>query len=207
MRGNDINGLGGREKRRFFISLKVPDEILRACVAFQKKASRIAKEEGISVRWTAPNQIHLTLIFLGWTNSMLQDQVTEAIYNTSSESEPFEIKMTEVGVYPGMQAPRILWAGLSKEVGLMTLQEKLAYRLAALDFPLEKRPYQPHLTLGRVKDASGFKRFFQWMVQEGGLYPETGLMKQMALMESHTDAAGSIYIPLFTSVLGEKKRN
>lgn len=190
-----------------FISLKVPDEILSECVAFQEKASLIAKEKTVSIRWTDPKQIHLTLIFLGWTNPLLQDQISEIIYNASCESEPFEIKMARLGVYPGLQEPRIIWAGISEETDLMILQGKLACGVASLGSPPEKRPYRPHLTLGRVKGASGARGFCRWMVEENCLHPETGLMKEISLMESRPRPEGSIYIPLLTSVLGEEKRN
>ena len=106
------------------------------------------------VRWVDPEGIHLTLKFLGDLDPALVQDVLLAMEQAASGSSPFHLHLNGLGVFPNQRRPRILWAGLGGDLdALGALQEKLESAMSDLDFPRERRTFNPHLTLGRVRDG------------------------------------------------------
>ena len=106
------------------------------------------------VRWVDPAGIHITLKFLGDIDPALVEDVLRAMEQAASGSSPFQLHLNGLGVFPNQRRPRVLWAGLGGDLdALVALQEKLEDAMSGLDFPRERRTFNPHLTLGRVRDG------------------------------------------------------
>ena len=106
------------------------------------------------VRWVDPEGIHLTLKFLGDIDPALVEDVLLAMKQAASGSLPFHLQLDGLGVFPNERRPRVLWAGLAGDLdALEALQEKLEAAMSGLNFPWERRTFNPHLTLGRVRDG------------------------------------------------------
>lgn len=186
---------------RLFIALPISEEIRKRCEAL----GEIGRQKASSVRWIDPEQIHLTLFFLGWTDPALQPKIEAQIQEAARKVAPFSVQVTGLGVFPKLSSPKVFWAGLSSEPTLLALQQNLSTRMAALGFSMETRPYRPHLTLGRIKGAVP-DAFTRWVVEGSGLQIGRCEMETVTLMESRMRPEGSIYTPLFTTALGGAPR-
>ncbi|GAB4276795.1 MAG: RNA 2',3'-cyclic phosphodiesterase [Candidatus Promineifilaceae bacterium] len=142
------------EKKRLFIALECPDDVQQVLA---EVASVLAGQmpRG-AVRWVRPEQMHLTLFFLGDTAVSQIMAVQQVMDNAAAQCVPFLLTLSGVGAFPNKHQPRVIWVGLTGTDGAMSqlaqLQAGIAGGVAALGWPQEKRPFRPHLTLGRVKD-------------------------------------------------------
>lgn len=182
---------------RLFVALPISEEIRERCASLQE----IGRQKASAIRWVDPEQIHLTLFFLGWTDPALRPKIEAQVYEAARLSAPFSVQVTGLGVFPKPASPKVFWVGVSDEAPLLALQLALSERMAALGFPVERRPYRPHLTLGRVKGAvpAGFTN---WVAEESRREIGRCEMEKVALMESRMKPEGSIYTPLFAAGLG-----
>ena len=130
-------------------------------------------------RWVAPEQLHLTLCFIGEVSGAVFLDIREAL--TEIQAAPFALRLQGVGFFPPRGQPRVVWAGIAPSEPLAVLQRKIATRLLALDVPLENRKFAPHLTLARLQQTppSRVGRYLQehalfaapeWAVREFVLY-------------------------------------
>lgn len=104
-----------------------------------------------NVRWTPRENVHLTLLFLGDTSVELIPQLKEQIIQAASNTSPFTLTLGEAGAFPSYHSPKILWVGLDGEVRkLMQFQGRIEGALRTLGFEPERRPFTPHITVGRT---------------------------------------------------------
>ena len=105
-----------------------------------------------SVRWVQPEGIHLTLKFLGDTPVEKVDEVQSALARAAAQVGPFPFTLGGLGCFPNNRQPRVVWVGVQEPAGaLACLQKAVEDCVAPLGFPTEQRPFNPHLTLGRVQ--------------------------------------------------------
>lgn len=161
----------------------------------------VGKTKTTSVKWVDPAQLHLTLVFLGWTDPPLQSRIEAVIQRAAAGIPPFTLKVNGMGVFPKLRSPKVIWAGVAEEEPLMTLQQALAEEIGAAGIALERRPYRPHLTLGRVREGNVPEPFTRWISQEKGARIGECAASQVMLMESRLRPEGSVYDSLFAAAL------
>ena len=113
------------------------------------------------MRWVRPEGIHLTLKFLGEIDPNIVDQILEAVDRAVQGSAPFTLALSEIGAFPSLYVPRVIWVGLKGDLdALRELQKRIDEEVhLAVGFPKEARAFTPHLTLGRMRDnAPGEER-------------------------------------------------
>jgi 2'-5' RNA ligase len=139
------------EEQRLFIAVDLSPDVRR----WLEKARSVLGSSVPSgaVRWVTPAGIHLTLKFLGEIPANRIDGVRGAMDRSMKGAKPFSLFVEGLGCFPDHHRPRVLWAGVRHEPILVNLQKLLEEQLAAAGFPKERRPFSPHLTLGRVKDG------------------------------------------------------
>lgn len=135
---------------RTFIAVELDKEFLDNLENLQHRLrGQVAPR---SVRWVRTEGIHLTLKFLGDTRPAQLESIKSALDLAASEIPPFVFTMAGLGCFPNARRPRVIWVGLYEPAGnLSRLRDAVESRVAPLGFPTEKRPFQPHLTLGRVQ--------------------------------------------------------
>ncbi len=104
--------------------------------------------------WTPPDRMHITLTFNGDLPGDRIDGLIRALNRSLASETAFMVTVKGVGVFGRQTSPRVIWAGI-EEGGrhLVRLQEEIAEATAAAGIDLEKRPYHPHITLGRIRHA------------------------------------------------------
>lgn len=106
-------------------------------------------------RWVQPEQLHLTLCFIGEVDGSTFLDIREAL----AEIQPsaFVLRLRGVGFFPPRGLPRVVWAGVDSCEPLMVLQRKITTRLFQLGVTLENRKFSPHITLARLQHTPASK--------------------------------------------------
>lgn len=110
--------------------------------------------------WVKPENVHLTIKFLGDIEADKVDSIARLLEDAAAQSRSFDISVKGVGGFPTIDNPRVLWVGVEDDKNLSHLYDNLENGLTALGFKKEDRPFKPHLTLGRIKflkDRKGLK--------------------------------------------------
>ena len=133
---------------RAFIAFPIP-ETLRERLG---KAQQQIMQNLTHLRPVKPQGIHLTLNFLGDISESKVYTVGGIMEQVCANHGPMELLCRRVGAFPDMKNPRVLWAGLEGEIDkLAALQKELSTQLAVIGYTAENRPFNPHLTLFRIK--------------------------------------------------------
>ena len=133
---------------RTFIAIEATDQIRSAGARLIQKLSHL----GPGVRWVNPENIHLTLKFLGEVDERQLHQVCRQLGEAARECTAFSLRCGGVGAFPSLTQPRTIWMGVEDQEGrLAQLQQRAESSLVGLGFPPEARRYHGHLTLGRIR--------------------------------------------------------
>lgn len=134
---------------RSFIAIDLPEETRKALAAVQEQL----KQSRARVRWVRTNSIHLTLRFLGNIHPAQVEDIALAVAQEVRDEPPITLGAAGLGAFPSRKKPRVIWIGMEGEVQrLSRIQARVENALEPLGFVREKRVFQPHLTIGRVKD-------------------------------------------------------
>jgi 2'-5' RNA ligase len=182
---------------RLFIAIAIPAEIKTALAALQNDLRRA----GAEVSWTRPENIHLTLKFLGEIAEQQSNELAAACADTAVQFQPFTLSLNQPGVFPNARQPRVLWAGLAGEIETARqLQLQLEQRLSASGVARADKPFQPHLTIGRVKSGKNARQ----LVALADLHELPALsfaVREIVLMKSELHPAGARYTALANAPL------
>jgi 2'-5' RNA ligase len=193
------------QKLRLFTAVFPPPEIVQQLRQVEPKFSAVVG--GRAIRWPAPDQIHLTLNFLGGVEIGRVPLIEAAMQAVCQQSAACSLAVTGSGCFPDSQHPKIIWAGLAGELVLLeALKKALDRALEPIGYAPEDRPFLPHLTLARVARLNALERrrvgeviallretqFGQWRVE------------RVELMQSVLLPTGAKYTALRSFPLGKK---
>jgi 2'-5' RNA ligase len=132
---------------RLFIGIGLPDTYRQSIKPLIHSLSRLTDS---STNWSKPGTWHLTLKFLGETDEVLIPAIKAAL--AAVDFAAFPLRAGGAGAFPDARRPKVLWLGLA-EGGeqAASLAQSIEDALAAINIPREKKPFRPHLTLGRVR--------------------------------------------------------
>lgn len=108
--------------------------------------------EGADIKWVAPENMHLTLRFLGDVDEETAGKITAGLPQAFSNIESVDVTISGLGAFPSPARPKVIWAGVTDSGNqLADIHGRLQEFLAGLSFPVEERPFAAHITLGRVR--------------------------------------------------------
>jgi len=178
---------------RTFIAIDLPDTVK----SFLKETAHELKGFGAHVRWVRPESIHLTLKFLGNVNRDLVPTLEAELNSILSRERSFPLSMSGLGAFPGLKRPRVIWAGLDDPGRRLTpLVAGIDDRLEPLGFKKEKRPFRPHLTLGRVKSPRGVGELVAAVRRMMDVSGPSFTAEKAFLFQSVLKPSGAEYTPL-----------
>lgn len=184
---------------RAFVAVTLPSGVREALAAIQKRLSA----ERLPIRWVAPGSIHLTLKFLGEIFVSNQEAIREVMEQTARCHAGFHLAAKGLGVFPGFQNPRIVWAGMAGGVKpLADLAQDLEAGLEDLGFPKETRPFAAHLTLGRAKGRVDGRALAAAMAACGGFEAPGFDVTAITLYKSDLQRTGAVYTRIAEAPLG-----
>ena len=135
---------------RLFVALDVPDVARRALTELISKLQ--PKSRG--ARWVQPENLHITLKFIGHVESDKLAPIRDAL-STIHSAEPLDLRFHGMGFFPNEHRPRAVWCGIAASANLAPLAADIDRALAPLGVEAETRPFTPHLTLARFKTDEG----------------------------------------------------
>lgn len=180
-------------KIRTFIAVEIPEDIRDKIAEFQNEL----KSSGGKVTWVKPENMHLTLKFLGDTDEAIVDDIEERIKSAAQDYEPFSVHVKGVGAFPNFKKARVLWIAVDE--GMQTLQDlagDVDKQISELGFEREKRKYTAHLTIGRVKDSRSIELVRDKMVENQNFSAGEFKVDSIYLIKSQLTQHGPIYTKL-----------
>lgn len=196
---------------RLFVALDLPAGAKTALAATMGQLQGLIPA---GVRWVNPAGIHLTLKFLGDTEAGLVTPLRAALREMAAAGDPmpFPLHLDGLGVFPKHREPRGIYAGVDGDLdSLVRAQRQVEQVIARLGFPREKRPFRPHLTLGRVREgvAPAARRQIGDTIarQTAALSPEYAWTAgEIHLIRSNLTPQGAVYTTLGQAALGAAER-
>lgn len=176
---------------RLFIGIGLPDAYRQSLNPFIRSLSRLTDA---SVNWSRPDTWHLTLKFLGETDEARIPAIEAAL--AAVDFTAFTLRAGGAGAFPDARCPKVLWLGLAEGgEASAVLARSIEDALTAIDIPREKKPFRPHLTLGRVrKPAPG-----DWspVLDAAATHPWPPFtVKKFTLWQSTLTPEGALHTPL-----------
>lgn len=175
---------------RAFIAIDIPSFVREKIADLQNSF----KPLGLDVSWVKPSNFHLTLKFLGNVNPDRIPEIKERLKATLASVPCFLTAVSDVGVFPSPERPRVLWVGLENSGSLADLQRKIDAGLAQIGFEPESKVFSAHLTLGRIK--SGKTGWQNALKNTKKIETEPFEISAVILYESQLTREGSIYTVL-----------
>lgn len=184
------------DRVRSFIAILLDDQVRAAIAAELDRLKPLAR----SVSWVAPQNLHLTLKFLGELQAEELEVAKEGLAEGVSRAEPFRLTFHGLGAFPGLARPRVIWVGVAQGAReCQVVQARVEEALGSRGVPREARPYTPHLTIGRVRDARGLTRLQQAIAQDARRGFGEVSVSSISLMRSELHPAGARYTELYTA--------
>ncbi len=180
---------------RSFVAILLPEAVREAVMAATERLRPLCG----AVAWVPPQNLHVTLQFLGGQSEEGLVAAEAALDDAAARSEPIEVALHGIGAFPGLERPRILWIGMARgALEARALQARVAEALAARGFPREERAWHPHLTIGRVFDERRWRReagppLRSALAQAATTSFGTLRVAEVALMRSDLSPAGARY--------------
>lgn len=183
---------------RTFICIELPDELKASIAAVQEQF----KAHKAHVSWVRPQNIHLTLKFLGDVEQHRLPDIVAQVSNVAAAHTPFWLTPRGQGVFPTSKHPRVFWLGIDDEAHqLLALQAAVESAMESLGFPREQRRFQPHLTIGRVRPYRKPKDLTPAFL-ELAFSAAPFLVDHITVMQSELKPSGAVYTPLHVVALG-----
>jgi 2'-5' RNA ligase len=128
---------------RLFIAIDLPEdirqELLTLCCGLP------------GARWIRPEQMHLTLRFIGDVDGGRLRLIREAL--AALRADPFSLRLRDIGFFPPRGTPRVVWAGIEKNDKLVQLRNRIESALVRTGLEPEGRKFSPHITLARLRNT------------------------------------------------------
>jgi 2'-5' RNA ligase len=174
---------------RLFVALELPASHRASLVEVCERGRRGG------VRWVPAENVHLTLKFLGEVDEARIPKIKDALASVAAAARPFALSLAGGGCFPNPRAPRVVWLGLDEGAGEAgALAATVEDALRPVGFAPEKRPFKPHLTIGRVKEPRAGAAAASGKVDALADYAAAPAPAEaVVLVKSTLTAEGSIY--------------
>ncbi|MCM8790838.1 MAG: RNA 2',3'-cyclic phosphodiesterase [Candidatus Omnitrophica bacterium] len=187
---------------RTFIAIEVSDEIKKILGQIESHL----KYSGADVKWVRPEIIHVTMKFLGEVSETKVSEVKSALDAVAASTKKFDITLKDIGAFPKIDYPRVIWVGLGKGVGeALELASSIDEALSKIGFAKEDRPFSPHLTIGRVRSSVNRSKLKEKMASVEANFNLSAVpshrVESVVLFQSTLTSQGSIYTKLHESYL------
>ena len=183
---------------RLFVALQIPDSIRNDYAALIQDLRRFdTKASPKKPKWVRPENVHVTLKFIGHIDPSKLDPIRTALTNVNSPQE-VRLVFRNVGFFPNANRPRVVWGGMQPSENLAALAHAIDQRIVTLGVPAEERAFTPHLTLARL-DPPGIAPELRAAIEKHATR-DFGVLhtSEFHLIESKLKPSGAEYTTLQT---------
>lgn len=179
---------------RLFLALDIADnEIVNEKLNLLKK-----KLNGNAINWAKPENMHLTLKFMGNTPAHKIGIYDEIFKQEAANTQVFSLKFKRLGIFGSSYQPKVVWVGFETNDEIESLASRVKSRLEAKGFPFDRQNFVPHITLGRIVNLHDKKYFFS-IIDSLDNFPDDSItIDYMRLYNSELTENGPFYKPMGT---------
>jgi 2'-5' RNA ligase len=178
---------------RAFLAVALPPAARERLAALQRQLAG----SGADVKWVEPENLHLTMKFLGEIDERLSSALIGRLGPVAGATPPFEAQLNRVGAFPAMGAPRVVWVGIGPGVAeLRRLAEAIEHETAALGLEGEPRPFAAHVTVGRVRSSNRRQALVRALQDAAWTAPPPWPVRAVTLYQSLLSSSGPRYTVL-----------
>lgn len=182
---------------RTFIAVKIePEEELIRTITILKKS--LGDE---AINWVDPNNLHLTLKFLGDTSTVQIEEIKRLLGNITVNHQSFQLTLSGLEFFKNKGQPRVLFACVYDFLPLELLFSEIDRKLIDIGFESETRKFKPHLTLARIKHISNKKHFYQVTDKLKNTNLQKSTISEVIFYKSNLTSKGPVYNELFAAKL------
>ncbi len=148
---------------RTFIAISLPQNVKARLAQLQETL----KKSGADVKWVDPQNIHLTLKFLGEIDQQQIATITKAVEEVALTTGSFRANLNILGAFPKLEFARVIWVGLENgDSQSKVIAQALEEKIEMLGIPKEKREFSSHITIGRVRSFLKKDKLAQAITEE-----------------------------------------
>ncbi len=157
------------------------------------------------MRWVKDSSLHLTLKFLDEVAPEREIEVMRSLDNAVQGIGQFRLATSGFGAFPNARRARVIWVGFEPEPELELVQHGVEEGMRQIGFPLEARPFRPHMTIGRVKQGVHPSRLAELdsLLERLQIAAET-VVESVDLMQSELSRSGARYTRRHAAMLEER---
>lgn len=186
-----------KDTLRSFVSLAIDSPVRSRIGGCQAEIIKKMAETPYRISWVKPETMHLTLKFLGDIPASKVESILKALQKAAEGIESFSLKIEGLGVFPGLKNPRVIWIGISEGAEpLQRLQARVEEELVRIDFPKEKKKFNAHLTLGRVRIPAEAHSLGALLASVASPVAGQSSVRDIRLMKSDLHPSGAIHTEL-----------
>jgi 2'-5' RNA ligase len=174
---------------RTFIAIPLDEEMVDEI----SRVSGVLKGRITGAKWVEPQNLHITLRFLGDVEEGDMGKVLRAAEKAAMGSRPVEISLGKVGAFPGERNARVLWVGLSSggdELGLIS--RRLNEELSKGGFGPPDKDFSPHITIARLRKPANISGAIAGLDVRG----IRSVVGELVVMRSDLRSTGPVYTPI-----------
>ena len=188
---------------RVFIAIKLSSQVQDE---LRLIGQQLIKRGVHGIRWVKPENIHLTIQFLGDISKRKLNDIIIGLNEASNLTMRFRVHIGGMGAFPHVRKPRVLWIGVDAPLELLDLHRNIKRGLEKIEIQTDGKVLRPHLTIGRVKrDASRHSLEIVSDMVENYEISTVGeqMVESIHLIESKLRPTGPIYKALAVVKLEE----
>ena len=183
---------------RTFVAVLIAENLKKNISEVQQQAKKLAPD----VKWVAPENLHVTLKFLGDLREDEIPDVCTAVEDAVRPFSAFDLSMSKLGVFPSPARARVVWVGIEEgREQLIELASGVDKRLTEMGFGKDDKPFKAHITIGRVKEGRHPGKLIEGMADIDADDLGVQRVDSVVVMQSELLREGPIYSPLSVTKL------
>lgn len=177
---------------RTFVAIELPRELTSKIDQLQSAL----KKTNVDVSWVKPQNVHITLKFLGEVKEEKIEEVYQVVEKSVNGIKSFTVNLQGLGGFPNLKRPRVIWVGVEKGKEILAeLYPKMEEEFLKIGFAKENRSFTPHLTIGRIKSPKHLEGLAS-EINKTTFETEEFEVKEVVVMKSTLFPTGAVYTPL-----------
>ncbi len=181
---------------RCFIAIELEEGIRKNISQLQSRLQKKMHHDS-KIRWVKPHNIHLTLKFLGDVDDAAIAEVCAAVSQAAATNQPFDFEIGNCGCFGSGDSARVLWVDVTGGLAeLGKLHDAVDSNLAETGFAPDRRKFNPHLTLARIRNAATGRNVRKIVEQLDPIILGVQNAWEITVVQSELTPAGPIYTPL-----------